>query len=99
MTIGQKIRDLRESAGMLQRELAGHLQVGDSYISKVESDQKVLKKEHLKTVSDLFDCPYSELLTLWLADKVYDLVKNENPAQAIEVLKVAEQEIKYGKRI
>jgi hypothetical protein len=34
---------------------------------------------------------------LWLADKVYDLIKDEK--KAIEVLKVAEQEIKYRKTL
>jgi len=97
MTIGQKIKTLREEAGMLQRELAYKLQVGDAFISKVERNQKVLKKEHLKTLSKLFHVSYSELETLWLASKVYDLIKNEK--QAINVLKVAEEELKYGNRV
>ena len=44
MTIGQKIRELREKTGMLQRELAYELKVGDAYLSKIESNQKILKK-------------------------------------------------------
>ena len=97
MTIGQKIRELREKTGMLQRELAYELKVGDAYLSKIESNQKNLKKENLKTISKLFKYPYSELETLWLANKVYDLIKDEK--KAIEVLKVAEQEIKYRKTL
>ncbi len=97
MTIGEKIKELRESRGMLQRELASKLNVGDGFLSKVERNQKVLKREHLVTISKVFSFPYSDLETLWLANKVYDLIKNEN--QAIRVLKVAEQEIKYGKSI
>ena len=97
MTIGQKIKELRENAGMLQRELAYELKVGDAYLSKVERNQKLLRKEHLITLSKLFNYPYSELETLWLANKVYDLVKSEE--QAIQVLKVAEQEIIYSKNL
>ena len=97
MTIGQKIRELREEAQMLQRELAYKLEVGDAYLSKIERNQKNLKKEHLKTISELFKYSYEELETLWLANKVYDLIKDEK--KAIEVLKVAEQEINYRKRI
>ncbi|MCX2678847.1 helix-turn-helix transcriptional regulator [Galbibacter sp. EGI 63066] len=93
MTIGQKIKTLRENAGMLQRELAYRLEVGDAFISKVERNQKNLKKEHLKTISRLFKVPYSELETLWLANKIYDIIKDEK--QAIDVLKVAEEQIKY----
>lgn len=97
MTIGQKIRELREDARMLQRELAYKLEVGDAYLSKIERNQKNLKKEHLKTISKIFNYSYEELETLWLANKVYDLIKDEK--KAIDVLKVAEQEIKYRKTI
>jgi len=97
MAIGQKIKELRENSGMLQRELASKLNVGDGFLSKIERNQKVLKREHLVSISKIFNFPYNELETLWLANKVYDLIKNEN--QAIQVLKVAEQEIKYGKNI
>lgn len=95
MTIGQKIRELREKSGMLQRELAYELKVGDTYLSKIERNQKMLKKEHLFTISKVFNFPYSDLETLWLANKVYDIVKDEK--KAIEILKAAEQEIKYRK--
>ncbi len=93
MTIGQKIKQLREKAGMLQRELAYELKVGDAYLSKVERNAKVLKREHLLVISNLFNEPLEALETLWLADKLYVIVKEES--QALEALKVAEQEIKY----
>jgi len=93
MTLGQKIKELRESKSMLQRELASKLEVGDGFLSKVERNQKVLKKGHLISISKIFNFPYTELETLWLANKVYDIIKDEN--QAIQVLKVAEQEVKY----
>ncbi len=48
MTLGQKIKQLREELGMLQRQLASILEVGDGFLSKVESDNKPLKREHLK---------------------------------------------------
>lgn len=93
MTIGQEIKQLREKAGMLQRELAYELKVGDAYLSKVERNAKVLKREHLSVISNLFNEPLEILETLWLADKLYVIVKEES--QALEALKVAEQEIKY----
>jgi len=54
MTLGQKIKELRESSGMFQRQLAAILKIGDGYLSKVESDQKAIKREHLKTISMIF---------------------------------------------
>lgn len=93
MTLGERIRELRESNNMLQRQLASKLEVGDGYLSKVERDQKVLKREHLKTISKLFKCQFQELEALWIATKVYDIVKDEQ--EGLKALKVAEEQIKY----
>ena len=97
MTLGQKIRELRESKGMFQRQLASILEVGDGFLSKVETDQKALKREHLKTISETFNCSFSELEALWIGSKVYDLVKDEK--EGMNALKVAEQQMKYEKKI
>lgn len=93
MTIGQKIRQLREESGMRQRELAAKLDIGEGFLSKVENDQKPLKREDLTKLSKLFNVKHSDLETLWLANKVYDLIKNEN--QGLDALKVAEEQAKY----
>ncbi|MBK7390085.1 MAG: helix-turn-helix transcriptional regulator [Bacteroidetes bacterium] len=95
MTLGQKIKQLREAKGMLQRKLASILEIGDGFLSKVESDQKPLKREHLKTISETFNYSYNELEALWIATKVYDLVKDED--EGLNALKVAEEQIKYHK--
>ncbi|WP_437373451.1 helix-turn-helix domain-containing protein [Maribacter litoralis] len=94
MTLGQRIKELREKNGMLQRELSHQLSIGDAYLSKIESNQKILKREHLKVISKIFNEPIENLETLWLANKVFDLVKEEN--QGLNALKVAEEEIKYN---
>lgn len=96
MTLGQKIKDLRESSGMFQRQLAAILEIGDGYLSKVESDQKALKREHLKTLSETFNSSFSELEALWIATKVYEIVKDEK--EGLNALKVAEEQIKYEKK-
>lgn len=95
MTLGQKIRELRERNQMLQRELASKLEVGDGYLSKIERDQKILKREHLKTLSVIFKCPLKELEALWIATKIYDIVKYEETG--LEALRVAEEQINYNK--
>ena len=94
MTLGQKIRELRESNGMLQRQLAAILEIGDGFLSKVETDQKTLKREHLKTISETFNCSFSELEALWIGSKIYDIVKYEK--EGMNALKVAEEQMKYG---
>lgn len=96
MTLGQKIRELRESSGMFQRELASILEIGDGFLSKVESDQKPLKREHLQTLSKTFNCSFSELEALWIGSKVYDIIKDEK--EGMNALKVAEEQMKYEKK-
>ena len=96
MTLGQKIKELRETSGMYQRQLASILEIGDGFISKIESDKKALKREHLKTISKVFNCSFSELEALWIATKVYGIVKDEK--EGLHALKVAEEQIKYVKK-
>lgn len=94
MTIGQKIRELRENAGLKQRELAYQLGIGEGFLSKVENDLKPLKREDLAKLSSLFKTPIDELDSLWLANKVYSIIRDEETA--LTALKVAEEQIKYS---
>jgi transcriptional regulator with XRE-family HTH domain len=94
MTIGQKIRELRENSGLKQRELAYQLGIGEGFLSKVENDLKPLKREDLAKLSSLFKTPIDELDSLWLANKVYSIVRDEETA--LTALKVAEEQIKYS---
>ena len=95
MTLGQKIRELRENAGLKQRELAYQLGVGEGFLSKVENDQKPLKRENLTKLNELFKTPIEELESLWLANKVYSIIRDEE--SALTALKVAEEQVKYKK--
>jgi transcriptional regulator with XRE-family HTH domain len=94
MTLGQKIRELREQAGLKQRELAYQLDIGEGFLSKVENDQKSLKREDLTKLNELFKTPIEELESLWLANKVYSIVRDEETA--LSALKVAEEQITYN---
>lgn len=93
MTLGQKIRELRELSGLKQRELAFQLGIGEGFLSKVENDQKPLKREDLTKLNELFKTPIEELESLWLANKVYSIVRDEE--SALSALKVAEEQVKY----
>ncbi|MFK8059937.1 MAG: helix-turn-helix domain-containing protein [Polaribacter sp.] len=95
MTLGQKIKELRESSGMFQRELASKLEIGDGFLSKIESNQKTLKREHLLTVSKIFNYPFFFFIALWIGTKLYEIVKDEQ--EGFNALKVAEQQLSYEK--
>lgn len=91
MTLGEKIRELRESKGLYQRQIASAIEVDTAYISKVEKSEKKISRNHLKTLAKLLDVEEKELQKLWLADKVYKILEDEPFNE--EVLKVAEAQI------
>lgn len=90
---GDLIRTKREEQEMLLRHLSAQLDMDTAMLSKIERGEKVAKKEHVKQLANIFKLDFDELMALWLADKVFLLVKNEE--QALKALKVAEKEIKY----
>jgi transcriptional regulator with XRE-family HTH domain len=90
---GDLIRTKREEQEMLLRHLSAQLDMDTAMLSKIERGEKVAKKEHVKQLANIFKLDFNELMALWLADKVFLLVENEE--QALQALKVAEKEIKY----
>lgn len=89
--LGEKLRRFREANGLLQRHVAAKLDVDTAYISKIESEEKLVSRVHLKSLAKLFNTSESELATLWLADKLCDVARNEPVAQ--KAMQVALQEI------
>jgi transcriptional regulator with XRE-family HTH domain len=78
--LGEKLKELRESKGLLQRQIAAELEVDTAYISKIESNEKSVSRNHLKKLAFLLGISDEELLTIWLADKIFDLIKEEPTA-------------------
>lgn len=89
---GEKLKQLREANGLVQRQVAAELEVDTAYVSKMESNEKPVSRGHLKKLALLFKAKEEELLTFWLADKVMDVVKDEEVA--IKAVQLAEEELK-----
>lgn len=84
--LGEKLRELREAKGLVQRQVAADLQVDTAYISKMEHNEKPVSRNHLKKLSKLYNISENDLLPIWLADKVLQLVENEKySVQALEM--------------
>lgn len=92
---GARIRELRTQRKMLLRQLASKLDVDTSIISKVERGDRLLKKEQIPALAEILKSNKEELLTLWLADQVYNLVEGESVAD--EALKSVSKKIKKSK--
>ena len=58
-------------------------------LSKIERGERRAKKEYIPTLAEVLSTNKQELLTLWLADQVYEMVKDESVA--LEALKLAEE--------
>jgi transcriptional regulator with XRE-family HTH domain len=80
-SFGNKLRELRETQGLLLRQVAATLEVDTAFLSKVERDEKQLRQEHIIKLAALFGVKEDDLHTHWLSDKILDLVKNETTAE------------------
>ena len=88
---GDHIRQLRELKGLLQRQVANQLDIDTPMLSKIERGERYAKREQVTILSKIFQVPNEELLSLWLADKVYQVLKDEEVA--LKAIEVAEVEI------
>lgn len=96
MKLGNRIRELRESQGLLQRELSADLEIDTPMFSKIERGERRAKREQVKKIATLLKADTQELLTLWLTDQVLEIVAHED--QALQALKNAINEIKTNKK-
>jgi transcriptional regulator with XRE-family HTH domain len=93
---GDRIKELREQGGLLQRQVANQLEMDTPMLSKIERGERNAKREQVSLLSKIFSVPEEDLLSLWLADKVYEVVKDEDVA--LKAMDVAEKEIISKKR-
>ncbi len=91
MHFGERIRELRESQGLLQRQLAANLEIDTPMFSKIERGERKAKRDQVLKIAGLLKTNEQELLALWLADQIKELVSDED--QALQALKIAEQDI------
>lgn len=94
-SFGEHIRNLREGLGLPLRKVASALDLDPSTLSKIERGERSANKDMIPVFAELFNEQEDKLGLILLSDKVaYDLVSEDNPG---EILKVAEEKIKYLK--
>lgn len=94
MLFGNKLRELRESQSLVLRKVAAELDIDTATMSKIERGDRHARREHLPILAKLFGIREDELKTLWLAEKVCEIISEED--QGLEALKVAEAHIEYS---
>lgn len=91
MLLGKRIKKLREEQKLLQRQLAAILEIDTPMFSKIERGDRRAKREQVITLAQQFKVDERELLTLWLADKVLDALKEGDDKLKQEAIKVAQK--------
>ena len=76
MLFGNKIKELRDEQGILQRQLAALLEIDTPMFSKIERGERKAKREQVIKLAEYFHQDEKEMSTLWLADKFIDAVKD-----------------------
>jgi len=93
--IGDTLRALRESKGLLLREVGAELSLDLTLLSKIERNDRMPTKEQVKALSKFYEDKKNEVVIAWLSDKLVYEIQNED--LGLEAMKVAEQKIEYLK--
>lgn len=78
---------------MLLRQLAPLLDMDTAQLSKIERGERNVKKETVLKLAEILRFTPDELVTLWLAEQIYAVVKDENTA--LKAMMVVEERVKY----
>jgi transcriptional regulator with XRE-family HTH domain len=93
---GNKIKTIREEKQMPQRQLASALEIDTATYCKIEKGDRRAKREQVFILSELLEVDSKELIRLWSADKVYDIIAEED--EATQILNVVAENIVEYKR-
>lgn len=77
MLFADKIKQLREESGQLQRKVAAALDVDAGLYSKIERGERPAKREQVIALASILHTDEKELLTLWLADQIKEITEPE----------------------
>ena len=80
---GDKIRILREEKLIPQRQLAAALEIDTATYCKIEKGDRRAKRKQVTVLADLLEFNSIDLLRLWSADKVYEIIAEEEGATQI----------------
>jgi transcriptional regulator with XRE-family HTH domain len=93
---GDRIKTIREEKQIPQRQLAAALEIDTATYCKIEKGDRRAKREQVAILSELLEVDLKELIRLWSADKVYDIIAEEE--EATQILNVVAESIVEYKR-
>lgn len=93
MLLTDRIKQLREEKQLFQRHLAEALEIDVPMYCRIERGERSAKREYVIALAKILNTNETELLTLWLADKILGEVEAENEL-ADKALEIAQQTLK-----
>lgn len=94
-SFGETIRNIRESKGLLLRQVAAALEIDTALISKIERGERTARREQVSQLALVLKVPEERLMVIWLSDKLYGIVQEES--FAYKALKKTEKRINSKK--
>ena len=94
MLFENRIKELREEQGLLQRQLAVVLGIDVPMFSKIERGDRRAKREHVIILAQQPNASEEELLSLWLADKIIEAIDNDSKV-GLNALNIVHKELSF----
>ena len=94
-TLGDILKNAREEKDLILRKVAAEVDIDQSLISKFEKNERKPTREQITRLASFYNLSENELMISWHSEKIAeDLLYSESTT---EILKVAEEKIKYYK--
>lgn len=93
--IGDTLRALRESKGLLLREVGAELSIDPTILSKIERNNRMPTKNQVQALSKFYEDKKNDVVIAWLSDKLVYEIQDED--LGLDAMKVAEKKIEYLK--
>lgn len=74
---GKILRERREQKQLLLRHVAAKMDMDTALLSKIERGERNARREQVDLLASILDLNAQDLLTRWLADRVYELIEDE----------------------
>lgn len=89
----KRIKFLRKGLQLRQKQVANAIGVDTPMYSRIERGQRPFRLEYIEPTARLLKTKTEELRSLWAADKIIDITRNEPLAVKKRALSLAESEM------
>ena len=72
-----RLKQLREASGLPQRKVAAVLDIDTATYSKIETGKFIPNKEQILQIAKIFSTNESELLEMWMAEKIVAIAESD----------------------